>query len=123
MEHRVHGARSPLQQRGRDISEMEYLKQEAVRVASQKALHEDESRVLAASINERTPCWSIEWTTKPSPAELREKELLLRDVDRCSECDGGDCRRENPYIESANTAGPSSTSKILGVRRIKKIWN
>ena len=81
-EHRVEMSRSQIasltEQRGRDISEMEYLKQEAVRVASQKALHEDESRVLAASINEKNAVLVDRMDhLEALSRELREKELSL----------------------------------------------
>jgi len=81
-EHRVEMSRSQIasltEQRGRDISEMEYLKQEAVRVTSQKVLHEDESRVLAASINEKNAVLVDRMDhLEALSRELREKELSL----------------------------------------------
>jgi chromosome segregation protein len=56
-EHRVEMSRSQIaslgEQRGRDISEIEYLRQEAVKVTSQKTLYEDELLLLTASIDEK----------------------------------------------------------------------
>jgi len=81
-EHRVEMSRSQIasltEQRGRDISEMEYLKQEAVRVATQKALQEDESSVLAASINEKNAVLADRMGHLETLSRaLREKELSL----------------------------------------------
>jgi len=81
-EHRVEMSRSQIvsltEQRGRDISEMEYLKQEAIRVTSQKVLHEDESRVLAALIYEKNALLADRMDHLEALSRaLREKELFI----------------------------------------------
>ncbi len=81
-EHRVEMSRSQIasltDQRNRDIAEMEYLKLESVRVSSQKALHEEESRVLVASINEKNAVLADRMARLETLSRaLGEKELSL----------------------------------------------
>ncbi|MDR3557987.1 MAG: hypothetical protein P4L61_00490, partial [Candidatus Pacebacteria bacterium] len=69
---------SLMEQRNRDISEREYLQQESVRVSSQKAQYEEESRVLAASINEKNAIFSDRTDQMEAIArDIKEKELSL----------------------------------------------
>ncbi|MGC1454605.1 MAG: chromosome segregation protein SMC [Nitrospirota bacterium] len=72
---------SLIEQRGRDIADSEYLKQETARVAGQKARHEEESAVLAASIQSKNAVLSERTSDLESLSEaLKEQELLLEET-------------------------------------------
>ena len=84
-EHRVEMSRSQIAsfiaQRGRDLADMEYLKQETSRVAEQKVRHEEESRVLAASIGEKNTVLNDRTMNLESLSQaLKEKELSLEET-------------------------------------------
>ncbi|HTG01667.1 MAG TPA: chromosome segregation protein SMC [Nitrospirota bacterium] len=81
-EHRVEMSRSQIaalmEQRGRDLLDVEYLKQEAVRTTVQKAQAEEELHSLASSISEKNDVLAgrndvLDVLTR----ELREKELSV----------------------------------------------
>jgi chromosome segregation protein len=84
-EHQVEMSKSQItslvEQRGRDVADSEYLKQETTRVAAQKARYEEESGVLAVSIDEKNAVLSnmtsdLEALTR----SLQEQELLLEET-------------------------------------------
>jgi len=84
-EHRVEMSKSQIasltEQRGRDLADREYLKQETTRVAEQKVQHEEESRVLAASINEKNAVLSDRTAALESFSQaLKEKEASLEET-------------------------------------------
>ena len=84
-EHRVEMSRSQIAsfiaQRGRDLADMEYLKQETARVAEQKVKHEEESRVLAASIEEKNTVLNGRTMDLESLSQaLKEKEISLEET-------------------------------------------
>jgi len=84
-EHKVELSRSQIasfnEQRGRDLADREYLTQEATRTTGQKALHEEESRVLAASINEKNAVLTQKNSAIEVLAqELKEQELALEET-------------------------------------------
>jgi chromosome segregation protein len=84
-EHRVEMSKSQIasltEQRGRDLADMEYLKQETARVAEQKVQHEEESRVLATSIQEKNAVLSGRTADLEVLSQaLREKELSLEET-------------------------------------------
>jgi chromosome segregation protein len=81
-EHRVEMSKSQItslsEQRGRDLADSEYLKQETARVAEQKVRHEEESLVLEMSINEKNAVLSARTANLDSLSQaLKEKELSL----------------------------------------------
>ncbi len=84
-EHRVEMSKSQIasltEQRGRDLADREYLKQETARVAEQKVRHEEESGVLAAAINEKNAVLSDRTADLDSLSrELKEQELSLEET-------------------------------------------
>ncbi len=84
-EHRVEMSKSQIasltEQRGRDLADREYLKQETTRVAEQKVRHEEESRVLSASINEKNTVLGDRAATLESLSQaLKEKEASLEET-------------------------------------------
>jgi chromosome segregation protein len=84
-EHRVEMSKSQIAsfiaQRGRDLADMEHLKQETSRVAEQKLRHEDESRVLAASFEEKNTVLGGRTMNLESLSQaLKEKELSLEET-------------------------------------------
>ena len=84
-EHRVEMSKSQIasltEQRGRDLADREYLKQETTRVAEQKVRHEEESRVLATSINEKNTILSDRTSALESLSQaLKEKEASLEET-------------------------------------------
>lgn len=81
-EHRVEMSRSQIasltEQRGRDLADIEYLKQEAERAASRKIGMEEETRVLAAALNDKSGVLSDRTGRHDALArELGEKEASL----------------------------------------------
>lgn len=112
-EHRVEMSRSQIgsltEQRGRDLADMEYLKQETARVADQKSRLEEEVRVLDASINEKNAVLSDRSVEMESVAgELKEKECSLDET--------------RAGIMSAMTAAAAEKSKIANLQsRIAQI--
>jgi chromosome segregation ATPase len=84
-EHRVEMSKSQIAsfiaQRGRDLADMEYLTQETSRVAEQKVRHEEESQILAASIEEKNSVLSGRTMNLESLSQaLKEKELSLEET-------------------------------------------
>ncbi len=84
-EHRVEMSKSQIasltEQRGRDLADREYLKQETTRVAGQKVQHEEESRALASSIDEKNTILSDRTATLESLSQaLKEKEASLEET-------------------------------------------
>jgi chromosome segregation protein len=84
-EHRVEMSKSQIaaliEQRGRDLADSEYLRQETARVAAEKARHEEESGVLAISINEKSAILSDRTSDLESLSRaLKEKEILLEET-------------------------------------------
>ncbi len=81
-EHRVEMSKSQIasltEQRGRDIADMEYLKQETVRVAGLKAQQEEETLGFAVSIEEKNVVLAGRAENLDALSRvLREKELSL----------------------------------------------
>jgi chromosome segregation protein len=81
-EHRVEMSRSQIasltEQRGRDLADIEYLKQEMVRIAEQKTQHEEESRSLAVSIEDQNAIFMDRTENLDALARaVRDKELSL----------------------------------------------
>ncbi len=81
-EHRVEMSKSQItsltEQRGRDLADMDYLKRETVQVAEKKVLHEEETRGLVVSIEERNAVLSERSENLEALSRiLREKELAL----------------------------------------------
>ncbi len=84
-EHRVEMSKSQIasltEQRGRDLADIEYLDQETARVADQKARLEEEARLVAASINEKTSFLDDRNENLESLSQaLREKEQSLEET-------------------------------------------
>ena len=84
-EHRVEMSKSRIasfiEQRGRDLADMEYLKQETARFSEQKALLEQESRALAASIEGKNAVLSDRTANLDSLARaLKDKEFSLEET-------------------------------------------
>ncbi|HET6363806.1 MAG TPA: AAA family ATPase, partial [Nitrospirota bacterium] len=84
-EHRVEMSKSQIAsfiaQRGRDLADMEYLTQETSRVAELKVRQEEESRALAASIEEKNGVLSGRTMNLESLSQaLKEKELSLEET-------------------------------------------
>jgi chromosome segregation protein len=84
-EHRVEISKSQItaliEQRGRDLADSEYLRQETARVAAEKARHEEESGVLAISINEKSAVLNDRTSDLESLSRaLKEKEILLEET-------------------------------------------
>jgi chromosome segregation protein len=85
-EHRVEMSKSQIasltEQRSRDIADRDYLKQEIVRVAERKTQHEEETRGLAVSIDEKNAILAEQKEILDMlSGVVREKELSL-DVTR-----------------------------------------
>jgi chromosome segregation protein len=84
-EHRVELSRGQIaslnEHRGRDLADMEYLRQETSRIAEQKVQHDDESRALATAIQEKNVLVAEKSVVLESLArEVKEKELSLEDT-------------------------------------------
>ena len=84
-EHNVEMSKSQIaaliEQRGRDLADSEYLKQETARVAEQKARHEEESVVLASSVQSKNAVLSDRTSDLESLSRaLKEQELLLEET-------------------------------------------
>jgi chromosome segregation protein len=81
-EHRVEMSKSQIasltEQRGRDLADRDYLKQETVRVAERKTQHEEETRSLAISIDEKNSVLAEQKENlEVLSGAVREKELSL----------------------------------------------
>jgi chromosome segregation protein len=84
-EHRVEMSRSQIasltEQRGRDLADIDSLKQEMIRVAEQKTLIEEESRSFAASFQEQNAMLTDRAESLDLLAgAVREKELSLEET-------------------------------------------
>jgi chromosome segregation protein len=84
-EHRVEMSKSQIaalvEQRGRDLSDREYLTQELARVAGQTALHEEESGSLVFSIQSKNAVLVDRTSDLESLSRaLNEQELLLEET-------------------------------------------
>ncbi len=84
-EHRVEMSKtqiaSLIAQRDRDLADREFLKQELSRLAEQKVQHDEESRILAASIEEKNTILSERTASLESLSQaLREKEHSLEET-------------------------------------------
>ncbi len=106
-EHRVELSKSQIasliDQRGRDLTDREYLKQELSRMAEEKTRHGEESRHLTASLDEQNSILGDRTGSLESLAqELREKELSL-DENRAG-------------IMNAMTASAAEKTKIAGLQ-------
>jgi chromosome segregation protein len=106
-EHRVEISKSQIasltEQRGRDVADMDYLRQEIARVAEQKRRQEEDVRLLATSIREKTSLLDDRNDHMESLSRaLGEKELSLEDA--------------RAGILNAMTATSSEKSKISNLQ-------
>lgn len=112
-EHRVEISRSQIaslnEQRVRDVADLEYLQQEAVRAGEQKARHEEEAALLASTVNEKNGVLAEKISDLESlTRELREKETSLDEA--------------RAGIMNAMTAASAEKSKIANLQsRIHQI--
>ncbi len=84
-EHRVEMSKSQIasltEQRDRDLADRDYLKQETVRIAERKAQHEEETRGLAVSIDEKNAVVAERTENLDALSRLvRDKELSLDEM-------------------------------------------
>ena len=84
-EHRVEMSRSQIsslnEQQGRDLADMEYLRQETVRTIEQKAMHEDETRTFTSAIREKSALLSEKNAVLDTLTQaLKESELSLEET-------------------------------------------
>ena len=112
-EHRVEMSKNQIasltEQRDRDLSDRDYLKQETVRVAMRKAQYEDETKGLAVSIDEKTAMLA-DLTEKLDAHSrvVRDKEFALDET--------------RAGIMNAMTAAANEKSKISNLQtRISQI--
>jgi len=84
-EHRVEMSRSQIaaltSQRSRDLTDIEYLRQETIRIAEQKTKQQEDSRALGTSLHDKNTLLSEKTQALEShTGELREKELSLEEA-------------------------------------------